>query len=68
MKNKKLLTILIVCIFFLMGIASGSTEVDEDTTIKKNDNKETIKEELPTIEEQVLFETNGIKVTAKEIT
>lgn len=68
MKNKKLLTILIVCIFFLMGIASGSTKVDEDTTIKKNDNKETIKEELPTIEEQVLFETNGIKVTAKEIT
>lgn len=65
--NKKLLTILIVCVFFLMGIASSSSEVEEGTTIKKNEQSETIKEELATITEQVLFETNGIKVTAKEI-
>lgn len=64
---KKILTILIVCVFFLMGIASGSIEVEEGTTIKKNEQSETIKEELATITEQVLFETDGIKVTAKEI-
>lgn len=64
---KKILTILIVCVFFLMGIASGSSEVEEGTTIKKNEQSETIKEELATITEQVLFETDGIKVTAKEI-
>lgn len=50
-----------------MGIASSSSEVEEGTTIKKNEQSETIKEELATITEQVLFETNGIKVTAKEI-
>lgn len=65
--NKKLLTILIVCVFFLMGIASSSSEVEEGTTIKKNKQSETIKEEKASITEQVLFETDGIKVTAKEI-
>lgn len=65
--NKKLLTILIVCVFFLMGIASGSSEVEEGATIKKNEQSETIKEEKASITEQVLFETDGIKVTAKEI-
>lgn len=65
--NKKLLTTLIVCVFFLMGIASGSSEVEEGATIKKNEQSETIKEERASITEQVLFETDGIKVTAKEI-
>lgn len=78
MKNifKKILTIFVICTFCLMALASGSKDVDESKTITKNEEieveneqQESTKEETstPTIEEQVLVENSGIKITAKEI-
>ena len=69
MKNllKKLGIIAIICIFAVMAIASGSSsEADKEVSTDGSD-VVTGKEYVDvTIEEQVLFERDGIKVTAKE--
>ena len=74
MKNitKKILTILVICIFCLLALGSGSSSEDEVKTVSKSDDQEvddsSIDEvSLPSIEEQILFESDGVRVTAKEI-
>ena len=77
--SKRFLTIFVVLLFCLMALGSGDSKKEE--TINTNSNEETIDLDesttdtskqsdnlIPTIEETVLFEYNGIKVTAKEIT
>ena len=77
--SKRFLTIFVVLLFCLMALGSGDSKKEE--TINTNSNEETTNSDesttdtskqsdnlIPTIEETVLFEYNGIKVTAKEIT
>lgn len=75
--SKKILTMLVICVFCFMALGSGGSSDEETKQITKNEDgqsetdsggsTEQTKSLTPTIEEQVLFESNGIKVTAKEI-
>ena len=75
--SKKILTMFVIFTFCFMALGSGNSSDDNIKPITKNDEAQSetkseesskqIKSLTPTIEEQVLFENNGIKVTAKEI-
>ncbi|MBQ8280037.1 MAG: hypothetical protein IJZ23_09380 [Roseburia sp.] len=74
-KTKLLLVVLCLSVFALMALGSGSSDSDEkkdvvtsDSTEKNDMTVETESESVEgiTIEEQILFEQDGIVVTAKE--
>lgn len=74
MKNKRLLLVLIIAAFMVFALGSGSSDGAENSSnvtssSDTSDNKKPAKEvkESPTFDEQVIFEHDGVVVTAKEI-
>ena len=71
--SKKILTLLMIFFFCLLALGSGSSSDGETKNITKNDveqsemNNSSDEVSTPTIEEQILFESDGVRVTAKEI-
>ncbi len=64
--SKKLLTVLVICLFCLLALGSGSSSdsenenISSDTTTKQEDVS-------VTIDEEVIFDQNDVVITAKEI-
>ena len=75
MKNNKLAIILIVAVFALFALGSGSSGSNSNSGQSSNTSSNTApssgsssqKAELPTIDEAVIFDEQGIVITAKEI-
>ena len=61
----RVLGVMLVLVVFA-GLAVGSGSADEGGEIATNSNGSVVEASVVTIDEQVLFEQNGIKVTAKE--
>lgn len=76
--TRGILVTLVLCTFFLIAVGSGSAENNEQKEltqeqVEKEEKKETEttveqKPEKVTIEEQVLLEEDGLRITAKELT
>ncbi len=66
MKNflKKIGVIAVICVFAVMAIASSSSEEGEEKTITNSSSETDVVE--TTINEQVLLDRDGIKISAKE--
>ena len=79
MKNNKILVALVILVFMVFALGSGSSSSESSSSGQSNVSSNTgndagsssssssTKKEIPTIEETVLLDQDGIVVTAKEI-